>query len=107
MSDEPSDFFALPPFKADEALVKLRRDLRELKALADKGTGDVVRFDWRGLPVIELRVQAGDKPTLAVSLTRKPSQRPDWVKQTLSSSTEMRKFVDDVKRSLKRWDEED
>lgn len=107
MSEDLSDFFALPPFKADEALVKLRRDLRELKALAEKGTGDVVRFEWRGLPAIELCVQAGDKPTLAVSLARKPGQRPDWAKRSLSSSAEVRKFVDDVKRSLKQWDDED
>lgn len=107
MSDELSDFFALPPFKADEALVKLRRDLRELKALADKGAGEVLRFDWRGLPVIELRVQAGDKPALAATLAKKPSQRPDWVKHTLASSTDARKFVDEVKRSLQRWDDQD
>jgi len=107
MSDELSDFFALPPFKADEALVKLRRDLRELKALAEKGSGDVVRFEWRGLPAIELRVQAGDQPALAVSVAKKPSQRPDWARRSLSSSAEVRKFVDDVKRSLKQWDDED
>ena len=107
MSDDASEFFVLPPFKAEEALVKLRRDLRELKALADKGTGEVVRFDWRGLPVIELGVQTGDQPALAVSLARKPSQRPDWVKRRLSSSAEARKFVEDVKRSIKQWDEED
>ncbi|MBI2733188.1 MAG: hypothetical protein HYX44_07790 [Aquabacterium sp.] len=107
MSDELSDFFALPPFKADEALVKLRRDLRELKPLAEKGTGALVRFDWKGLPVIELALQPGDKPALAVSLAKRPSQRPDWLKQQLASSAEVRKWLDEVKRSLKRWDDED
>lgn len=107
MSEDLSDFFALPPFKADEALVKLRRDLRELKPLVEKGTGELVRFEWKGLPVIELSLQSGDKPALAVSLAKKPSQRPDWLKQTLASSAEVRKWLDELKRSLKRWDDED
>lgn len=107
MSDDVSDFFALPPFKADEALVKLRRDLRELKALAEKGTGELVRFEWKSLPVIELSLGAGGKPSLAVALAKKPSQRPDWLKQQLASSAEVRKWLDEVKRSLKRWDDED
>lgn len=108
MSDELSDFFALPPFKADEALVKLRRDLRELKPLAEKGTGTPIRFEWKGLPVIELSVSAsGEKPALTVSLAKRPSQRPEWLKQTLSSSAEVRKWLDGLKLSLKRWDDED
>jgi hypothetical protein len=108
-NDELGDFFALPPFKADEALVKLRRDLRELKALAEKGTGDVVRFEWKGLPVIELSLAPGAegaKPALKLALAKKPSQRPDWARHTLSASAEVRKLLDEVKRSLKRWDDE-
>jgi hypothetical protein len=107
MSDELSDFFALPPFKADEVLVRLRRDLRELKALTEKGTGAMVRFEWKGLPAIELSLTSGDKPALAVSLAKRPSQRPEWLKQTLASSAEVRKWLDDVKRHLKRWDDEE
>ncbi|MBI5924364.1 MAG: hypothetical protein HY836_02085 [Aquabacterium sp.] len=108
MSEELSDFFALPPFKADEALVKLRRDLRELKPLSEKGTGAPIRFEWKGLPVIELSVSAPDeKPALAVSLAKRPSQRPEWLKQTLSSSAEVRKWLDGLKLNLKRWDDED
>jgi len=107
-------FFALPPFKADEALVKLRRDLREFKALAEKGTGDVVRFEWKGLPVIELSLapapdgaKPAPKPAMMLALAKKPSQRPDWARHTLTSSAEVRKLLDEVKRSLKRWDDED
>jgi hypothetical protein len=110
MSDDLSDFFALPPFQADEALVKLRRDLRTLKALAEKGTGDVIRFEWKGLPVIELSLAApaeGAKPALKLALVKKPSQRPDWARHTLTSSAEVRKLLDEVKRSLQRWDDED
>ncbi|MDE2593751.1 MAG: hypothetical protein KGL57_05895 [Burkholderiales bacterium] len=107
MSDDLGDFFALPPFKADEALVKLRRDLRELKPLVEKGTGPVVRFEWKSLPVIELSLATGDKPALAVSVAKRPSQRPEWAKHTLASSADVRKLLDEVKRSLKRWDDED
>jgi hypothetical protein len=111
MSDELGDFFALPPFKADEALVKLRRDLRELKALAEKGTGDLLRFEWKGLPAVELSLKPMDapdaKPALLAAMAKKPSQRPDWVRGTLASSAEVRKWLDDLKRQLKRWDDED
>lgn len=107
--DDASDFFALPPFKADEALVKLRRDLRELKQLAERGTGSTVRFEWKGLPVLEISVGAhpDGKPVVAAMLAKKPSQRPDWVRHTLASSAEVRKWLDEVRRSLKRWDDED
>jgi hypothetical protein len=103
------DFFALPPFKADEALVKLRRDLRELKALSEKGTGAVVRLEWKALPAIELSLDSGadGKPVIAASLAKKPSQRPEWARQKLASSAEVRKWLDGVKLSLKRWDDED
>lgn len=107
MSD---DFFAPPPFKADEALVKLRRDLRELRPLAEKGTGAIVRFEWKAMPVIELSLDnagEGGKPVIAVSLARRPSQRPEWTTFRLASSAEVRKWLDDVKRSLQRWDDED
>jgi hypothetical protein len=107
MSDELPDFFAPPPFKADEALVKLRRDLKELKPLAEKGTGALVRFEWKSLPVIELSLSSEEKPAVLVALARKPSQRPDWLKHSLTNSADVRKLLDEVKRSLKRWDEED
>lgn len=107
--NEQADFFAMPPFKADEALVKLRRDLRDLKPLAEKGTGALVRFEWKGLPVIELSLDASTegKPVIAASVAKKPSQRPDWARQKLASSAEVRKWLDGVKLGLKRWDDED
>ena len=107
MSDELGDFFALPPFKAEEALVKLRRDLRELKSLSEKVSGDLIRFEWKGLSVIELTLRQGPSPALAVSLAKRPGQRPEWARQTLASSAEVRKWLDEVKRGLRRWDDED
>jgi hypothetical protein len=109
-TDELSDFFALPPFKADEALVKLRRDLRELKPLLEKGTGALLRFEFKSLPVIELSLAEGDKPgtqVIAASVAKRPSQRPEWSKSTLSTSAEVRKWLDQLRLSLKRWEDED
>ena len=103
-----SGFFALPPFKADEALVKLRRDLRELKPLAEKGTGAHIRFEWKAMPVIELGLdESGDKPAISAAVAKRPSQRPEWARQKLASSAEVRKWLDELKRSLQRWDDED
>ncbi len=103
--DDLGDFFALPAFKADEALVKLRRDLRELK-LTERGTGSPWRYELKGVAVVEL-AQATDAPQLSVALAKKPSARPEWVRQTLASSAEVRKWLDGVKAQLKRWDDED
>ncbi|AWI54723.1 hypothetical protein DEH84_15825 [Aquabacterium olei] len=106
MSDELGDFFALPAYKPEEALVALRRSLRECRPLTEQGTGTPVRFTWRGLPAIELARTEG-AATLSVALAKRPSQRPDWARRTLASSAEQRQWLDDVRRALKRWDDED
>lgn len=110
MTDELSDFFALPPFKADEALVQLRRDLRALKPLVEQGSGAHVIFTWRGLPVVELSAaepnEAG-QPVIRLRQARRPSQRPEWVPHTLCASAEVRKWLEQFKLSLRRWDDED
>ncbi len=108
--DDLSDFFALPAFKPEEALVKLRRDLRELKPLVEKGTGAVVRFEFKGQPAVELSLVDGDKPgsqVIAASVAKRPSQRPEWASSKLASSAEVRKWLEQLKLSLKRWDDED
>ena len=109
-SEGASDFFALPPFKAEEALVKLRRDLRELKSLAEKGTGQPIRFEWKAMPVIELSVDEEGpegKPAITAAVAKRPSQRPEWTRQKLASSAEVRKWLEQLRLSLKRWDDED
>jgi len=90
------DFFALPPFKADEALVALKRQLRDLKPLAERGTG----FEWKGRPVVDL---AGDAATITTRLARKPLRSPDWDTQVLKNGADVRKFVDEVRKRLARW----
>jgi len=106
MSDELGDFFALPPFNADEALVKLRRELRELKPLVEQGSGQPVRFACKSQPVIELALDA-EGAALVAMLAKRPSARPEWASQTLRSSAEVRKWLDGVRQALRRWDDED
>jgi hypothetical protein len=108
MSDDLGDFFALPPFKADEALVKLRRDLKALK-LTERGAPPQPRFDWKGLPVVELDLAdpALGKPAIVAGLVKRPGSRPQWARQTLSSSAEVRKWLDALQRSLQQWGDDD
>ena len=116
MSDDTSDefggFFALPPFKPDEALVQLRRQLKDLK-LQELPGGTPHRFalqSQRGVVVAELQVAAGvgdAKPAIAASVVKRPFQRPEWVRQQLDSRDAVRKWLDAFKRQLASWTDED
>jgi hypothetical protein len=100
MSDEEFGF-APPPFKPAEALVQLKRGLRDLRTLAERGDG----FDLKGARVLEL--SAGDN-AIEARLARRPSRQvPEWDRFTLASSAEVRKFADEVKKRLARWTEEE
>lgn len=99
-NDDNHGFFAPPAFKPDEALAQLRRQLRELRALTERGES----FELQGLPVLELRV---DGAQLQARLARRPNRHPDWDPQSLKSSADTRRFLDEVKRRLVRWNDED
>ncbi len=108
LGDDLGDFFALPPFKADEALVKLRRDLKALK-LTERGTPAQPRFDWKGLPVVELDLAdaSSGKPAIVAAVAKNTSSRPQWERQTLSSSADVRKWLDGLRRKLQQWGDDD
>jgi len=55
MSDDLGDFFALPPFKPDEALVQMRRQLKDMKLQEQPGSAPL-RFALKGVVVAELQV---------------------------------------------------
>ncbi|HEX6361925.1 MAG TPA: hypothetical protein VFZ93_03155 [Albitalea sp.] len=99
MSDAPEDFLAPPPFKPAEALQQLKRTLRDLRPLAERGEG----FELHGLSVVELKADAG---TIAVKLARRPARTPDWDRFVLKNNADVRKCVDEVKKRLARWTEE-
>jgi len=101
MSDDNSaDFFAPPAFKPAEALVQLKRSLRDLRGLTERGAG----FDWKGTPVIEL---AADDKTIQARLVKRPLRSPDWETRSLAGSAEVRRFIDDVKQRVARWKDAD
>jgi hypothetical protein len=98
MSDD-TDFFALPAFKPADALVGLKRQLRELKGLRERGEG----FELKGQEVVALKATDA---TIEAKLVKRPARSPEWVAHTLKSSADMRRFVDTVKTQLGRWDDE-
>ena len=91
--------FALPPFKAEDALLQLRRSLRDLK-LTERGNG----FELRGKRVLELQVQDA---AIHARITRKLAMTPEWDKQLVQSAPEQRKLIDEVKKRLARWEREE
>ncbi len=94
-----NDFFATPPFKPDEALTQLKRSLRELRPLAERGSG----FELSGQQVIEFQ---REEATLVVQLARQPARTPQWDRMVLKNSADVRRCLEDVKRRLARWIEE-
>jgi len=93
------DFFAAPPFKADEALVNLKRQLRDLK-LAERGSG----FELRGKRVVELMIESG---AIQLRLARRLVLAPEWDRLSLKSAAEVRKTLDEIKKRLARWEHEE
>ncbi|HRD95553.1 MAG TPA: hypothetical protein PLA97_04010 [Rubrivivax sp.] len=97
MSD---DFgFAPPPFEPEVALVQLKRSLRDLK-LAERGNA----FELRGKRVVELLVEGAQ---IHARLARRLMLTPQWDTQAVKSAADQRKLVDEVKRRLARWEQED
>ena len=97
----PDDFsFAPPPFKPDEALQRLRRELRELGLGEREGV-----FERRGLALVRLRID-GDQ--LAAALVERPSRAsPRWRTRALADNAAVRDFAHEVKRALQQWGDHD
>jgi len=98
MSD---DFgFAAPLFKPDEALPKLKRDLRELGLTEREG-----RFERRGSTLARAAV---DGSVIVAARVKKPSRSsPEWLERRLRSSADVRDFVADLKKQLALWSDRD
>jgi hypothetical protein len=94
------DEFALPPFKPDDALQRLRRDLRELGLGERAGV-----FERRGVAIARAAV---DGSVLQVAVVKRPSRSsPEWQARTLKSSADARDYVADLKRKLAGWSDRD
>ncbi|MBS0307205.1 MAG: hypothetical protein JSR43_17740 [Proteobacteria bacterium] len=99
MPDLPDFGFEPPPFDATKALEQTKRALRELK-LAERGTG----FELRGKRVAELKPEGA---AVAARLARKLALTPEWDRRRIESAADQRKFIDEVKRRLERWEREE
>jgi len=92
--------FAPPPFKPDDALQRLRRDLRDA-GLTERGG----QFDRRGVAIAKAVVAAGE---ISASVVKRPSRSsPQWQNRTLKSSAEVRDFVAQLKKQLSAWSDDD
>ena len=98
MSDD-LDSFAPPPFKPEGALLHIKRSLRDLK-LTERGNA----FELRGKRVVEL---SADATTLTARLARRLALTPQWDTQAVTSTPQQRKLIDEVKKRLARWEQED
>ena len=90
------DFFAPPPFNAEQALLNLKRNLRELRPLAERGNA----FTFQGQVVIDLAIEAGQ---LSIKLAKRPARSPEWEHKVCKNGAEVRHLQDEVKRRLARW----
>lgn len=91
--------FALPAFKPDEALQRLRRDLRELGLTEREG-----RFERRGTAIARAAV---DGSTLKVAIVKRPARTPEWIEKTVKDSAQLRDFLALVKKNLSGWSDAD
>lgn len=97
MSD---DFFAPPAFRPDEALQRLRRELRELGLTERAGV-----FERRGVAIARAAV---DGAVLQAARVQRPSRSsPEWRPRTLKSNVELRDFVAELKQRLALWSDRD
>ena len=99
MTDDDLGGFAAPPFRPEDAILQIKRSLRDLK-LAERGNG----FELRGKRVVELNA---DATTITAKLARKLALTPQWDTVLVKSAADQRRLLDDVKKRLARWDQED
>jgi hypothetical protein len=91
--------FAPPPFDADNALVTIKRALRDMK-LAERGNA----YELRGKRVVELAV---DGAVINAKLARRLLLTPEWDRVSVKSAADQRKLLDEVKKRLARWESEE
>jgi hypothetical protein len=91
--------FAPPPFNADNALVTIKRALRDMK-LAERGNA----YEMRGKRVAELSI---DGAAINAKLARRLMLTPEWDRVAVTSAADQRKLLDEVKKRLGKWESEE
>ncbi len=99
MDDSDLSGFAPPPFNAESALVQLKRSLRDLK-LAERGKA----YELRGKRVLEVDL---DGAVVTARVARTLALTPEWDHVRVANANEQRKLLDDVKKRLARWTQDD
>lgn len=98
--DNDSPFaFAPAPFKPEEALLRLQRDLRGLGLSEREGA-----FERRGLKIARASIADGQ---LTAAIAKLPARAPDWQSRNLGSSADLRDFVADLKKRMTSWNDRD
>jgi hypothetical protein len=93
---------APPPFKPDDALQTLKRELRAMGLSEREG-----RFERKGTPIAKA-VVAGDGNGIDAARVKRPSRTsPEWQPKRLTSSAQVRDFVADLKKQLAQWSDSD
>jgi hypothetical protein len=95
--------FSAPPFDAAQALLQLRRSLRDLRPLTERAEPPC-EFLLRGQAVV--RLQLAEDTAIAARLARKPARSPEWLQHTLRSAADTRQFTEKVRRALATWTED-
>ena len=92
--------FAPPPFQPEEALQRLRRELRGLGLTERSGV-----FERAGLALVKAVVSQAH---IEAAVVRKPSRNsPEWQTRTLKTSAEVRDFTQHLKKQLAQWSDRD
>ena len=91
--------FATPPFNVQEALQRLKRDLREM-GLVERGQA----WERRGLLLVQLSTNGTQIDAQRVKRPARSS--PEWLHKTLKSSADVRDFSADLKRQLALWNDD-
>ena len=92
--------FAPTPFHPEEALQRLRRELRDLGLAERSGV-----FERAGLA---LATAAVSQAHIEAAVVRKPSRNsPEWQTRTLKTSAEVRDFTQHLKKQLAQWSDQD
>ncbi len=88
--------FAPPPFKPDEALSRLKRELRDMGLAEREGV-----FERRGLAVARVHI---DGVAIAAALVERPQRAgPRWRERMLTNSAAVRDFGAELKKALASW----
>ena len=98
MADEPG--FAAPAFNPEAALLRLKRELRDMGLAARAGV-----FERRGLAIARAAV---DGTHIAAAMVQRPSRAsPQWRARTLKNSADVREFAVTLKQALQQWGDRD